>query len=667
MNHSRVESGRFEATFFKALRRAGAGKFAAICMAASSLVTPRLARAQILSPPTGMPSTAGFGSAVTAVRGWGPTQVMVGAPRAPSLNAVGEGGRVFLFTANGDGTFSRTDINPGSVAAGSRFGATVVLKNPWLFVGAPGAGRVYVFRQDLTSFSWTKTTFISASTTESSDSLDYDPELGVVVACAQGSCRFFSQQGADNWMPVWGWPTLNASRARFMTAGTTMSDLITASTDPFQPGGLAFFKLASVSTGYRVSTVIPWTGGGFGPLAAENVGNVSGEAASTAFVPGPFPGQVQNYVGARQEGIPHDTGFLTLPQILLPGLATAPNVSSGAAAFSRSAAIQDRVNSSTSVVRHYNFNYYNDGVVRWELDPTKDFGTGGPTYGSVVSMFSGTPVIGDPSNNAVTVYPAIQQIVTVPNPVYDNNGQDTGAVVYTTQFDGTGSIKTSWDPDCTAFKASSPTSPGQGYFLLNGQNGIQCTHVDRNGVLLTGQQKVCFKKQATAGASLVRCHVKPSCGLDEDGNNEVPIGAVSNNQQCCVVLSLDQASVPGSVCAPTTNFSDFGLGELIDADQDFVPDIIDNCKSFSNFFQVDADHDFVGDGCDNCQAIPNQDQADFDKDGLGNACDSTPGVDPALAVPAPAASSKYIWLLGLGLAFLGMVRAARYASRSCAV
>jgi hypothetical protein len=204
----------------------------------------------------------------------------------------------------------------------------------------------------------------------------------------------------------------------------------------------------------------------------------------------------------------------------------------------------------------------------------------------------------------------------------------------------------------------------QGYFLLGGQNSRQCLHVDRNGVLLTGQQKVCFKKVGTAEARVIRCHVKPSCGLDEDGNNEAPIGTVDGNQQCCVVLPIDGASVPGSWCAPTTYFSDFGVGSLVDADQDFVPDIIDNCKNFSNFFQFDADHDYVGDGCDNCQAVLNQDQADFDHDGVGNACDATPGGDPALAVPAPAASPTYTGLFALGLALLGLAGAGRRASRS---
>ncbi len=75
------------------------------------------------------------------------------------------------------------------------------------------------------------------------------------------------------------------------------------------------------------------------------------------------------------------------------------------------------------------------------------------------------------------------------------------------------------------------------------------------------------------------------------------------------------------------------LIELIDADEDQVPDVSDNCPSVANQDQADVDADGVGDACDNCKGLPNRrlfrfdgetttgGQRDDDGDGVGNACD----------------------------------------------
>jgi len=58
-----------------------------------------------------------------------------------------------------------------------------------------------------------------------------------------------------------------------------------------------------------------------------------------------------------------------------------------------------------------------------------------------------------------------------------------------------------------------------------------------------------------------------------------------------------------------------------DADDDVVPDAVDNCPGTFNPDQADADGDGVGNICDNCPFAVNTDQADADGDGIGDRCD----------------------------------------------
>jgi len=649
---------------------------AAIGAALLLLGVPRLAAAQVLTPPSDVPPNAGFGSALSGSRGnLTPTYVVVGAPRAPTLTGGSEAGRAFVFTTgNADGSYSRSELVPDLLTPFAHFGASVVARNGRIFVGAPGNGAAFVFKQDSGSSAWVEEAYIDARTSDANDSLDYSADLGVLVACVPGSCQFFSQQGM-NWLPVPRWAAIKASRARFIADGFSHDDLLTASAAQLQPGGLAFYRLLKFATGYQASTTIPWPGGGFGALAAENVSNQNSEASSHVLVTGPYPGQVQSFLRASNEGIPYDTGFLTAPQILLPGVGTSTNVGTGIAAFGNSAAITDRVSNSHSVVRHYYLT--EDAPPKWTLDATSDFGSGGPTYGAVLSLDTSDPIIGDPSNNTVTVYPQLEPVVSVPTTVYGLQCRDskkackvatdcaanepcqqydTGALVIVSQYAHTGSVKVSYT-DCKSFEDVA----GLSYFKYSGPNvkTPQCLHVDTNGVILSGQQQVCFKPASTVLAYFTRCHQRASCGIDDDGNLESPGVDSAGNTQCCVVFTpTTPTPVPDKVCVASPHFSDFGFGQLVDTDNDLVPDIVDNCKQLSNILQFDTDQDFVGNGCDNCLTVPNQDQADFDHDGIGNACDTTPGVDPAtlIPVPAPAAPPPYTWLVGLGLGLLGLRR-----------
>jgi hypothetical protein len=99
-------------------------------------------------------------------------------------------------------------------------------------------------------------------------------------------------------------------------------------------------------------------------------------------------------------------------------------------------------------------------------------------------------------------------------------------------------------------------------------------------------------------------------------------------------------------------FSSYAVGLATDTDNDFVPNISDNCPNVLNTFQQDADGDLIGDACDNCPTVANQDQLDTDHDGIGDACDPTPGVAVAPAA-VPAIGGNGLWALAALLGTLG--------------
>jgi hypothetical protein len=66
-----------------------------------------------------------------------------------------------------------------------------------------------------------------------------------------------------------------------------------------------------------------------------------------------------------------------------------------------------------------------------------------------------------------------------------------------------------------------------------------------------------------------------------------------------------------------------GMGNACDGDDDNdgVFDLLDNCPLVANPGQQDQDNDGIGDACDNCPTTSNFDQADSDHDGIGDACE----------------------------------------------
>lgn len=89
----------------------------------------------------------------------------------------------------------------------------------------------------------------------------------------------------------------------------------------------------------------------------------------------------------------------------------------------------------------------------------------------------------------------------------------------------------------------------------------------------------------------------------------------------------------------TVTITVFHDEEVIDTDNDGIPDVTDNCPLVYNPDQLDSDNNGVGDACeipidsdndgipdttDNCPSVYNPDQTDANNNGIGDACEILP-------------------------------------------
>jgi hypothetical protein len=279
-------------------------------------------------------------------------------------------------------------------------------------------------------------------------------------------------------------------------------------------------------------------------------------------------------------------------------------------------------------------------------DTTDDVWTETGTFGTfddpnatlTVAGFADAAVIGWPAGNKAYA-------VDLANPMPTGTIVDpaTGVSVTATTVGTGGQISVTAQPMCSSFQA-----------LIDIRSGTAtCVDITTNAELI-GLAEICFPNQSGNQPTVLRCRVKPSCTGNE---RPAPGGGV-----CCTSLLTDSVTHPGYICVSTDGFSSYAVGQPIDTDNDFVPNISDNCPNAGNTFQQDTDGDLVGDACDNCPTVPNQDQLDTDHDGIGDACDPTPGVAVA-PTAVPAVGGNGIWALAGLLGAAGAAVTRRRARR----
>jgi hypothetical protein len=174
--------------------------------------------------------------------------------------------------------------------------------------------------------------------------------------------------------------------------------------------------------------------------------------------------------------------------------------------------------------------------------------------------------------------------------------------------------------------SSSVTTDGFNVFGYSGESSAQAFF----GFTPSGSDVIATSDGGTPTAlSAILSPLADNGGLTQTHALIAGSPAIDLDAACSTGLSTDQRgyarpAVSGTSCdAGAFEFGAVPTG-VDDIDDDFVPDLIDNCPYIYNPEQEDGDKDHIGDACDNCPSVPNLHQKDSDRDHIGDICDNCP-------------------------------------------
>ncbi len=592
---------------------------------------------QSLNPPdTGV---AEFGASVSSYSDGFNDYVVVG---APGLGA----GRAFYFVkSTAVPTFGAAiELRQPNGASGDRFGASVFVQEGTILIGAPShsanngsTGSVYVFEQPKdgngfplmgpfpnytpTAFSYTATLgSASSGNIHFGRSVSYDYRLNIAILCNDSFCEFRAKAGAS-----WGFAAQSHQGQTFR-------------------GSQVFQQSITPDWGYFV-TLGPSNNLDFyefQPVVGSNMQYLFTQSVTPSALVGGVGGQVDRVL----VGLSSPSGHGSVAQFTKNIFGAAPfpqwtnsetfTVGTAGARFGSAIALTGDVvivsdpSSINGTVHRFQVDRRgNDDTTDDVWAETGTFGTfADASYGASVAGFADAAVIGWPGGNKAYA-------VDLANPIPTATVVDpsTGVSVTATTIGTGGRITITAQSMCAKFQPD----------LIDLQTAT-CVDISTSAELL-GLAQICFPNPSGNQIDVLRCRVKPSCTT-----GEVP----RPGSLCCISLTTDPVTHPGYMCVSSDGFSGYAAGRATDSDNDFVPNIRDNCPTVDNSFQQDTDGDLIGDACDNCPSVANQDQLDSDHDGIGDACDPTPL--PPAAAPVPAMGGTGLWALAalLGTAGAGV-------------
>jgi hypothetical protein len=572
---------------------------------AAALATPAsVVGPLVLQPPTG--DARGFGAAIATLNSGNYEYVVVGAPTA---------GRAFVYKK---ALTSASFTGPVElVGGGNGFGAAVAIRWGVIAVGAPGSSSVTIFSQPRDSNGYPQEDdprgfqpdagqphpLLSDSGFGRSVTMTYETN-GPLVVCGTGSCQMFYQvplgAGTFGWNQIGPTPPGNAAYAS-------------------EIGALAIHNWNGSIQIFDAATAQSYATTPQASFSPPSGGTFSGEVAGSydhflAGVNVPNVGtQFFTFTGSSGSG-----ALLWTPTSASPILSLAPPMLGKTTATNTDTWIVSNTDASTfsgsgsvytiSLDRHGTYYNYSDDT--WTFTPVA---TGTSTFGAGLGISSSFFIVGDPTVTQAVAYGNDQQLVR-----NTYLSQPTGAVQITfTTVAGSPPPVIQEDPSCANVAqnlfSGQPTSLGP------------CVHVITNAPLV-GTARVCYPNPThRVTATILRCSpalatTPPSCLPPDTFFNY-------NGGKCCSPLGNGTfGSDP--ICGDTDHFSDVAAGTLADTDGDLVPDVSDNCPT-----------------------VFNPDQKDSDGDGLGDACDPTPFGSSVTSVPVPRWAGAF---LGLSILMAGM-------------